>query len=84
VRAFGAGLLLCATGKPGGLRRRFLCRCAADCGSRRFWRAAGRTGAAGRRTGAENTPLQPPTEVDLADHLSFANYPYWTQKAQRS
>jgi hypothetical protein len=41
------------------------------------WRAAG-------LTGAEFTPLQPPTEVDMADHLSFANYPYWTQKAQRS
>ena len=41
------------------------------------WRAAGLIGAV-------FTPLQPPTEVDMADHLSFANYPYWTQKAQRS
>jgi hypothetical protein len=41
------------------------------------WRAAGLIGAV-------FTPLQPPMEVDMADHLSFANYPYWTQKAQRS
>lgn len=38
------------------------------------WREAG-------FTGARFTPLQPPTKVDFKDHLSFVNYPYWTDKA---
>lgn len=35
------------------------------------WREAG-------MTGAQFTPLQPPTKVDMKTHLSFRNYPYWT------
>lgn len=41
------------------------------------WRAAGLIGA------VFTTP-KPPTEVDMAAHLSFANYPYWTRKGLSS
>ncbi|HEX6746156.1 MAG TPA: DUF1629 domain-containing protein [Longimicrobium sp.] len=40
------------------------------------WRAA-------RLTGAMFTPLQPPTKADLKRHLSFINYPYWTERSHR-
>lgn len=33
-------------------------------------------------TGAQFTPLQPPTEVDFETHLGFVNYPYWTEKVR--
>jgi Protein of unknown function (DUF1629) len=39
------------------------------------WREAG-------MTGAQFTPLQPPTEADFKTHLSFRNYPYWTDRSR--
>ena len=37
------------------------------------WRAAG-------LTGAEFTPLQPPTARELRSHARFYNFPYWTDR----
>jgi hypothetical protein len=34
-----------------------------------------------KMTGAKFTPLQPPTKTDFKRHLSFVNYPYWTDRA---
>lgn len=33
-------------------------------------------------TGAQFTPLQPPTDTDFQTHLAFVNYPYWTEKVR--
>jgi hypothetical protein len=41
------------------------------------WRGAG-------LIGPRFTPLQPPTKAELKDHLSFVNYPYWTEKARQT